>query len=42
MPIKFVVKIVRLKLYLTIASPMIVTFILGHKVSLKLDDLFNL
>ena len=29
--IKFAVKIVRLKFYMTIASPMTLTFIQGHK-----------
>ena len=31
MPIKFAVKIVRLKVYMTIASLMTLTFIQGHK-----------
>ena len=31
MPIKLAVKIVRLKVYMTIASPMTLTFIQGHK-----------
>ena len=30
-PIMFAVKIVRLKVYVTIASPMTLTFIQGHK-----------
>ena len=30
-PIKFAVKIVRLKVYMTIALPIILTFIQGHK-----------
>ena len=33
MPIKFAVKIVRLNAYMTIASPMIFTFIQGHKLT---------
>ena len=36
MPIKFAVKIVRLRVCMTIASPMTITFIQGHKC-LKLD-----
>ena len=31
MPIKFAVKIVRLKVYMSIASPMTSTFFQGHK-----------
>ena len=31
MPIKFAVKIVQLKVFMTIASPMTLTFIPGHK-----------
>ena len=31
MPITFTVKIVRLKVYMTITSPIILTFIQGHK-----------
>ena len=31
MPIMFAVKIIRLKVYMTIASPTIMTFIQGHK-----------
>ena len=31
MPVKFAVKTVRIKVYLTIASPMTLTFIQGHK-----------
>ena len=31
MPIMFAVKMVRLKVYMTIASPMTMTFIQGHK-----------
>ena len=36
MPIKFAVKIVRLKVYMTIANPMTFTFILGHNCILNL------
>ena len=41
MPIKFTVKIVWLKVYMTIVSPMTLTFVQGHKC-LKLDYFFNL
>ena len=40
MAIKFAVKIVRLKVYMTIASPMTVTFIQGHKCVSNLTPLF--
>ena len=33
MPIKFAMKIVQLKVYLTIASPMTLTFIQGHIIT---------
>ena len=36
LPITFAVKIVRLKVNMTIASPVTVTFIEGHKYVLKL------
>ena len=38
MPIKFAVEIVRLKVYMIVASPMNLTFTQGHnRVRLKLD-----
>ena len=42
MPIKFAVQIVRLKVFMTIDSAMILTFIQGHKLMrLKCDYFFN-
>ena len=41
MPIQFAVKIVRLKVYMTIASPMTLTFIQGHTCVSALTTFFT-
>ena len=42
MPIKFAVKVVRLKVYMTIASQIVLTFVQGHKHVSHLTTFFKL